>query len=162
MLPKADVVQEYAVSVPGSFKFGIKVPSSITLTHHYKQKKTDQLIANPHFLSIELMERFLETIEPLRSKLGPLMFQFEYLNKQRMRGQSEFLDRFGEFIGNLTKGLHYAVEIRNPNYLNERYFSFLKKLDLAHVFLQGYCIFQTIPAMDSISFRSPIPFDPGH
>jgi quercetin dioxygenase-like cupin family protein len=24
------------------------------------------------------------------------------------------------------------------------------------------CIFQTIPAMDSVPFRPPIPFDPGH
>lgn len=138
VLPKKSVVREYADSVPVSFKFGVKVPNSITLTHHYKKGSRGPLIPNEHFLSVELMERFLETIEPLCSKLGPLMFQFEYLNKQKMRNQSEFLDRFGEFVDNLPKGQFYAVEIRNPNYLNERYFQFLNSLDLAHVFLQGY------------------------
>jgi len=138
VLPKAEVVREYVSSVPSSFKFGVKVPNSITLTHHYKKKKSDPLVENPHFLSVELMERFLESIELLHTKLGPLMFQFEYLNKQKMRDQSEFLARFGEFIDNLPKELLFAVEIRNPNYLNERYFKFLQELGLAHVFLQGY------------------------
>ncbi len=138
VLPKEKDVKEYSESVPDGFMFGIKVPNSITLTHHYKKKKSDTLVANPHFLSTELLERFLESITPLHSKLGPLMSQFEYLNKQKMRDQSEFLDRFGEFVSNLPNGLLYAVEIRNPNYFNERYFEFLKSLDLSHVFLQGY------------------------
>ncbi len=38
VLPKLGVVQEYADSVPDSFKFGVKVPNSITLTHHYKKR----------------------------------------------------------------------------------------------------------------------------
>lgn len=138
VLPKESVVREYAESVPDSFKFGIKVPNSITLTHHSNKGKRGPLIPNDHFLSVELMECFLDSIEPLHSKLGPLMFQFEYLNKQKMRGQSEFLDRFGEFVSKLSKGLHYAVETRNPNYLNGPYFKFLELNCLSHVFLQGY------------------------
>ncbi len=55
-----------------------------------------------------------------------------------MQGQSDFLDHFGEFVDNLPKKLLYAVEIRNPNYLNERYFKFLNYLNLVHVFLHGY------------------------
>lgn len=84
------------------------------------------------------MERFLDSIALLHSKLGPLMFQFEYLNKQKMQGQGEFLDRFAEFVSNLPKGLLIAVEIRNPNYLNERYFKFPRSSELSHVFLHGY------------------------
>ena len=38
----------------------------------------------------------------------------------------------------LPKGYTYAVEIRNPNYLNDRYFQFLKEHGLYHVFIQGY------------------------
>jgi uncharacterized protein YecE (DUF72 family) len=47
VLPNPKVVREYAASVPDDFLFNIKVPNSITLTHHYK-KKSDSLIANPH------------------------------------------------------------------------------------------------------------------
>lgn len=138
-LPQSEVVQEYADSVPGDFKFGIKVPNSITLTHHYKKKKTDPLESNPHFLSVELMLRFLETVEPLHDKLGPLIFQFEYLNKQKMPGGfAQFEEKFGAFAEQLPAGPHYSQESRNPNWLNQRYFSFVNSSGLSHTFLQGY------------------------
>jgi uncharacterized protein YecE (DUF72 family) len=139
VLPKPAVVKEYADSVPEDFIFCVKVPNSITLTHHYKKKKADLLIANPHFLSVELMERFLERLEPIARNLGPLVFQFEYLNKQKMPGGlQQFVDQIGEFAEKLPASQRYCVEIRNPNYLNTSYFAFLASLDLHHVFLQGY------------------------
>ena len=33
---------------------------------------------------------------------------------------------------------NYAVETRNPNYLNDRYFEFLNHHNLYHIFVQGY------------------------
>ncbi|BHH83759.1 DUF72 domain-containing protein [Desulforhopalus sp. 52FAK] len=139
VLPRPEVVQEYANSVPHGFRFGVKVPNSITLTHHYKKKKTDPLTHNPHFLSSGLMLRFLETLEPLHGKLGPLIFQFEYLNKQKMPGGlPQFEEKVGLFVDSLPTGFDYCIENRNPNYLNERYFAFLDKVNLYHVFLQGY------------------------
>ncbi len=139
VLPKPAVVQEYADSVPDDFTFCIKVPNSITLTHHYKKKKVDSLIPNPHFLSVELMEKFLERLEPIAENLGPLVFQFEYLNKQKMAGGlQQFVDQFGKFAEQLPGGHKYCVETRNPNFLNTSYFVFLTNLGLHHVFLQGY------------------------
>jgi uncharacterized protein YecE (DUF72 family) len=138
-LPKTPVVEEYAGSVPGDFTFGIKVPNSITLTHHYKKKKSDPLIPNPHFLSIHLMQKFLERLAPLSRNIGPLIFQFEYLNKQKMPGKlQQFIDQFGEFAEQLPGGYAYCIEIRNPNYLGEEYFEFLNEKKLHHVFLQGH------------------------
>ncbi len=139
VLPKPAVVQEYAESVPSDFKFGIKIPNSITLTHLYKKKKTDPLLPNPHFLSSELMHRFLKTLKPLSGKIGPLMFQFEYLNKQKMPGGlNQFIDLIGTFTEQLPAGISYCIESRNPNYLNQRYFYFVESTGLHHVFLQGY------------------------
>jgi uncharacterized protein YecE (DUF72 family) len=66
------------------------------------------------------------------------MFQFEYLNKQKMKSQSHFQELFQEFIKQLPAFFQYAVEIRNPNYLNESYFQFLNRNGLSPVFLQGY------------------------
>ena len=40
VLPRPEVVQEYADSLPNGFKSCVKVPNNITLTHHYKEKKT--------------------------------------------------------------------------------------------------------------------------
>lgn len=139
VLPRPDVVREYAASVPENFTFCVKLPNSITLTHHYKKSKSDTLTVNPHFLSNDLMQRVLDSLEPVHHALGPLMFQFEYLNKQKMPGGvAEFIDKFGKFVAELPKGFIYCIESRNPNNLNSKYFDFLKSQNLNHVFLHGY------------------------
>ncbi len=138
VLPKSSVVRDYAASIPDGFIFCIKVPNSITLTHHYSKSKNDPLRPNPCFLSVPLMERFLATLEPIRDHLGPLVFQFEYLNKKKMSSLGEFINRFGGFARQLPKGYQYFVETRNPNYLKRPYFDFLCSSHLHHVFLQGY------------------------
>lgn len=138
VLPKPAVVREYSESVPDDFTFCVKVPNSITLTHYYQKGRSGPLQANPYFLDVDLMHRFLDSLEPLHANLGPLIFQFEYLNKQKMSGASEFYDRFGEFAGRLPADFPYFVELRNPNWLNTRHFDFLTEKGLYHVFLQGY------------------------
>ena len=74
----------------------------------------------------------------MEKKLGPLMFQFEYLNKQKMSGLSEFIDRFEAFIQLIDSKYLYGVELRNPNYIKKPFFEFLNRNNLAMVFLQGY------------------------
>jgi uncharacterized protein YecE (DUF72 family) len=137
-LPEPRVVENYLASVPADFIFSIKVPNSITLTHYYQKNKGAPLQENPYFFSCELFHRFLERIEPLKKNLGPLMFQFEYLNKKKMPSQREFLEKFAGFISKCPGGYDYAVETRNPNYLNRDYFDFLDTHNLHHVFVQGY------------------------
>ncbi len=136
VLPKKEVIREYIESVPECFTFCVKVPNSITLTHHYSNK--GPLIENPWFLSVDLMHRFLDSIAIMKGKLGPLVFQFEYLNKRKMVNQKEFINRFSEFAEGLPRDFDYGVEIRNPNYLNSDYFDFLASVEMSHVFLHGY------------------------
>lgn len=138
ILPKPQVVRSYQTSVNNDFKFSIKIPNSITLTHLYKKEDEETLIPNSHFLSINLLEEFLQLIKPLKLNLGPLMFQFEYLNKQKMKSQLEFQGLIREFADKLPFGYQFAVETRNPAYLNETYFQFLRDNKLNHVFMQGY------------------------
>ncbi len=144
-LPAPATVEEYTRSVPEDFRFSVKIPNSITLTHFYRKKKTDPLVENPHFLSRDLFRQFLDLLSPMGSKLGPLMFQFEYLNKQKMPDQNSFMEKFSEFIQKTDSSFQYTVEIRNPNYLNRSYFEFLKNLELGHVFLQGYYMPSMVP-----------------
>lgn len=137
-LPNPKDVNEYYKSVPDSFQFTIKLPNSITLTHYYKKSKSAPLIPNDNFLSKKLFDTILKKLEPMKEKIGILMFQFEYLNKQKMSSQIEFQDKFSSFISKCSDEFNYGIEIRNPNYLNQTYFDFLKDDGLAHVFLQGY------------------------
>jgi len=137
-LPLPNVVEEYTESVPENFKFTIKVPNSITLTHFYRKIKSNPLEINPYFLSTELFESFLNSLKPMHSKIGLLMFQFEYLNKEKMHSQIEFTKKFSEFIEKCDSNFNYGIEIRNPWYLNNKYFEFLNQYNLGHIFLQGY------------------------
>jgi uncharacterized protein YecE (DUF72 family) len=141
-LPDPAVVKRYAKSVPDDFVFTVKAPNALTLTHHYsKQAPPHADLAgkpNPAFLDQDLLRRFLDTLSPLRSRLGPIMFQFEYLNKQKMPSKEAFFERFGAFIEKAPKGYPYGLEIRNPNYYSPAFFDFLEKRGIGFVYLDGY------------------------
>ena len=90
-------------------------------------------------MSAELFEEFLQTMKPIKNQIGSLIFQFEYLNKQKMSSMSEFQNHLHQFLTSLPADVPpMSIEIRNPYYLNSSYFRFLKDLDLNNVFLQGY------------------------
>ncbi len=138
VLPKSRDVDEYLKAVPESFRFSIKVPNSVTLTHYYNKSKTAPLEPNGYFLSAELFGRFLTRLEPLKPLIGALMFQFEYLNRKKMPSQQQFQGLFSEFLTRIPGDYPYAIEIRNPNYLNAAFFAFLQQNRLSPVLLQGY------------------------
>ena len=70
VLPDTRVVQNYMDSVPKDFLFTIKVPNSITLTHFYNRNKKEPHQLNPYFLSVNLFEEFLKTLEPISNNMG--------------------------------------------------------------------------------------------
>lgn len=141
-LPDSETVKRYADSVPDDFLFSVKAPNSITLTNYYaKQPAALKVYANrpnPYFLDVDLLNRFIEILEPMKDKLGPIMFQFEYLNKKKMPSREAFLERLNEFFDRAPQGYDYAVETRNKNYLTEDFFEFLKERSLGFVLLEGY------------------------
>lgn len=137
-LPDPDDVAAYRAVVSDTFRFTVKAPNSVTLTHLYQQEKDVPLIANPSFLSVALMETFLRLIEPLHDVLGPIMLQFEYLNRKKMVSQEHFQRRMSELVAALPGGYGYAIEVRNAPYLNAAYFSFLERTNLIPVLIHGY------------------------
>ncbi|MEO8230847.1 MAG: DUF72 domain-containing protein [Ignavibacteriota bacterium] len=139
VLPNKKIVNEYKNSVPKDFLFTIKIPNAITLTHFYRKNKSEELIKNPHFLSVDLFNQFLDSIERLQDQIGCLIFQFEYLNKEKMNSQSQFQNLFYDFLNKASgASIPIGIEIRNPNYLNKNYFNFLEQLKIIPVFLEGY------------------------
>jgi uncharacterized protein YecE (DUF72 family) len=137
-LPDLGTVREYAESVPDDFRFTIKAPNSVTLTHPYPAGRKQSAAPNFWFLSAELARGFLALLEPLQSRTAAVIFQFEYLNRGKMKSQREFEDRLAAFGEELPAGFRYAVEIRNPGYLNEAFFDFLLARQWCPVLLQGY------------------------
>ncbi len=137
-MPDAADVREYRDSVPDDFRFSVKVSNSITLTHYYQRDKSKPLEPNPHYLSVVLFNSFLSSLSPLHDILGPLIFQFEYLNRQKMPSQKQFLSQFADFIAKIPAGYPCGLETRNQNHLNAKYFDFLLEHRICPVFLQGY------------------------
>ena len=137
-LPLAKTVAHYNASVPENFEFGIKMPNSLSLTHFYNRNKSAPLLENPHFFSPDLYLHFLDSLAGLQHKLGPLMLQFEYLNKQKMPSQTVFMQKMSEFVAAIPRPVPLAVEIRNPNYLNDAWFHFLQEHKIVPVLMQGY------------------------
>jgi uncharacterized protein YecE (DUF72 family) len=133
-IPDRASVMEYRAAVPESFRFTCKVPQEITLTHHRQKKKSDPLEPNESFLSVERFEQFIRAIEPLLPQMDAVMLEFEYLNKQKMRGLDAFLESLDRFLSAAPSGIPYAVEPRNHQYVTDRYFRFLLERNVAHVF----------------------------
>jgi len=137
-LPRPADVDEYGASVPDGFRFTVKAPNSVTLTHFYKRAKTDPLVNNRYLFSPALFQQFLSLLAPLQDQLGPIMFQFEYLNRKKMPAQERFLELFEAFARQLPDTHQFAVETRNGKYLNRPFFEFLDRNRLSPVLLQGY------------------------
>lgn len=138
VLPKPETVREYADAIPNDFLFTIKTPNSITLTHLYPRYTKGRLVQNKHYLSIELLEEFLELLEPIHSNIGLIMFQFEYLNKQKMPSMNLFMEQLSDFFDRAPAGYSYALEPRNPQIFTKDYFEFIRERELSQVFIQGY------------------------
>jgi uncharacterized protein YecE (DUF72 family) len=137
-LPERATAAEYAAVTPGDFRFTIKLPNALSLTHFYRKRGEKEPRPNPQFLSPELFEDVLSRLEPLHEKIGMLMLQFEYLNKQKMISQAAFLESLARFADKASRVLPLGIELRNPRWLDDRYFDFLAQKVLSHVFLQGY------------------------
>jgi len=137
-LPDPADVQAYRDAVPDDFVFTVKAPNSITLTHLYRQRKSDPLVENAHFLSPSLFAQFLSLLDPLGSTLGPVMLQFGYLNKQMIDSQDQFQKLLGGLLGQIPHEYVYGLEVRNARYLNRSFFEFLLAHRLRPVLLQGY------------------------
>jgi uncharacterized protein YecE (DUF72 family) len=138
VLPKQDAVRHYAAAVSANFRFTVKAPNAITLSHHYQKDKSAPLEANPHFLSLALYHDFLERLEPMAGKIGVVMLQFEYLNRKKISSQAEFLEKLAPFLADRPRTVPLAVECRNPKFLDEAYFKLLAEHDAHNVFCQGY------------------------
>jgi len=136
-LPRRETVAEYDASTPPDFRFTIKCPNALTLTHEYA-RKGEPLVANPRFLDVDFFLRFLDSLAPLVPKTIAFMFQFEYLNQSKMPSKQAFVDRVAGFLDALPRDLPYAVEIRNPKWMDGAWFDLLHEHRAAPVLLQGY------------------------
>jgi uncharacterized protein YecE (DUF72 family) len=92
---------------PADFVFAAKVPQVIT----HEKVLVDY---DGEF------QEFVNTMEALGEKLGPLLLQFGYFSPSVFKNSSEFLARLAPFLKKLQKERRFAVEIRNKDWLDKR------------------------------------------
>jgi uncharacterized protein YecE (DUF72 family) len=117
-LPERDTAAQYASVTPDGFRFTVKLPNALSLTHPYRKKGQGDANPNPQFLSLSVFEDVLARLEPLHGKIGMLMLQFEYLNAQKMPSRGAFLEALGRFAAAAPRTLTLAIEPRNPKWID--------------------------------------------
>jgi uncharacterized protein YecE (DUF72 family) len=116
--PSLTTVQGWDKKTPKGFAFAAKVPQVIT--HEKALVDCD-----------DDLNQFLKVMDALGEKLGPLLFQFGYLNKKEFPGVNDFLARLVPVLKKLPKDHKFAVEIRNKNWLLPQFIETLRERRIA-------------------------------
>ena len=120
-----DVYARYASQVPEGFRFLIKAPMAITSS--YVHSDTGEISNSPYFLDAEYATK--EFVTPctsgLGAKCGPLVFQCPPQGRATTINPDPFINRLYRFLKALPQGVLYAVEVRDPELLTERFFKCL-------------------------------------
>ncbi len=113
--PSNFVVQSWVKNTPENFIFSLKIPKIIT---HEKKLSSESLLD---------LNRFLDSIEPLKTKLGLLLIQLPpYFRKER------HLERLEDFLQNLNTSYNWAIEFRDPSWIDKGVFSLLERYNVAY------------------------------
>ena len=117
-IPRKQTVLEWKDQTSKHFLFSLKFPRIIT---HVKMLKNCE----------EETKVFLQRVEFLGEKLGPLLLQFP-----RSFG-NEQVPALCEFLKNLPKKHRYVVEVRNKKLLSDSFLSILKEYDVVLAWVQS-------------------------
>jgi uncharacterized protein YecE (DUF72 family) len=122
---------------PETFRWGFKVPEQITVPIWPVHPRYGALagLENPTFLDAALLEQaFIRALEPYRKQTGVLIFEFGTMRHGRFEALPEFVKALDRFLSRLPAGWRYAVEIRNPEFLQPGYFACLRAHNVTHVY----------------------------
>ena len=122
---------------PEGFQFAFKVPEVITCKSFPAHARYGAHAGreNDSFLDNRLLlDAFLRPLEPHRSRTALLIFEFGTFARRVFSSAGEFLDRLDPFLSTLPPGFRYAIEIRNPEFLEKDYFQCLRSHNVAHVY----------------------------
>jgi uncharacterized protein YecE (DUF72 family) len=117
-IPSPAMVKRWYDVTPEGFLFAAKVP---------------QVITHEKFLSDcgEEVKQFLGAMDELKEKLGPLVFQFPYFNRDRIAEPQDFFSKLRPFIRNLPRNYKFGVEVRNKNFLVPELMDSLRECGIA-------------------------------
>ena len=124
-------------SAPPRLQFALKVPEEITVRQFpvHARYGARAGFENESFLNSDLLENALfRLLDPYRSRVPLLIFEFGAFPRRAMQSAEEFVTLLDPFLARLPDHFRYAVEIRNPELLGPEYFGCLRDHGVAHVF----------------------------
>jgi uncharacterized protein YecE (DUF72 family) len=121
-IPPRSMVAGWRDRTPAGFVFAAKIPRLIT--HHKVLKDCQKELAT-----------FLKVMESLGDKLGPLLLQFPYFNKNTFASREQFDRLLRPFLEGLPKGFRFSVEIRNKNWISWDFMELLRERSVGFTLL---------------------------
>ena len=135
--PSPDYWEKLFGSAPATLHFAFKVPEEITVKSwpvHARYGPRAGL-ENQVFLNNQAFESsFAELLRPYRQRVAVLIFEFGTFPKRAYDNVEQFLAELDPFLESLPSDFRYAVEIRNPEFLDPQYFECLREHNVTHVF----------------------------
>ncbi|HLK47503.1 MAG TPA: DUF72 domain-containing protein [Bryobacteraceae bacterium] len=135
--PSEDFWRRLFQQTPETFRFAFKVPEQITCKVFPSHPRYGAQGGKPNEAFLDhhmLQEMFLRPLLPYRAKAALLIFEFGAFGRRSFAELPEFLDRLDPFLAALPAEFRYAVEIRNPEFLEKDYFACLRSHGIAHVY----------------------------
>lgn len=124
-VPDKKLVEGWATKTPRDFRLCAKFPRSIVHGGDAATPDPRTLLLREHVAADT--DRFLEAMDLLGERCGPLVLQFPYFNKQAFASAAPFLERLDAFLATLPNSHRYAVEVRNKNWLGPALLDVLKR-----------------------------------
>jgi uncharacterized protein YecE (DUF72 family) len=119
-VPSTSTVSGWAGKTPKGFIFAAKVPQVIT----HEKMLVD---CDAEF------KQFVDVMDILGEKLGPLVLQFPYFNRTKFKSGGEFVRLLRSFMSKFPEDHKFAAEIRNRAWLDARFADALREHNVALV-----------------------------
>ncbi len=113
-IPRSSIVESWYSSTPPDFIFCVKTPRVIT--HELRLENTQAM-----------MNEFIESILPLREKLGPVLIQLPPSYTQ------EYISGLRTFLELLPSDYQFAIEFRHHSWFNDKTAHLLSEHDICWV-----------------------------
>lgn len=122
---------------PPHLLFAFKVPEDVTVKRFPSHDRYGARagMANETFLNADVFrELFAAPLQIYQHRVATLIFEFGAFSRSAFDDQPPFVEQLDRFLKALPAGFRYAVEVRNPEFLDTDYFSCLRAHGVAHVF----------------------------
>ena len=130
-VPDRRLARGWATRTPEGFALAAKFPRSVVHCGAGAAPDAAKVLVREAVQAD--VERFLESMELLGARCGPLVLQFPYFNRGCFAEAAPFLERLEAFLDGLPPGFRYGVELRNKAWIGPELLTLLRRRRVALV-----------------------------